>query len=92
MVYITWTKSSSPTFLQTRLLVPRAYWYGKPDLRTAISTHLILDLQDFAWHIGLVHVRITKNKRASHTMTTLSAVGVLSNKVLNKKKKKKKLL
>ena len=62
MVSITWKKISNSSFLQTRLLVPRAYSYGKPDLRTAISTHLILDLQDFALYMGLVHVRIPKTK------------------------------
>jgi len=51
-------------------------------LKTAISTHLILDLQDVAKFISKLH----KSRVSSHNAITSSTARLLSNKMFKKKK------
>ena len=54
-------------------------------LRTAISTHLILDLQDVAWYMGQVYFKTPTRKSPPHKPITLSTARLLFNKILTKK-------
>ena len=38
------------------------YWHEKMVLKTGISTHLILDLQDVAWYVSQVHFKTPQVK------------------------------
>ena len=60
----------------------------KMALKTAISTHLILDLQDVAWYMSQVHFKTHKSRVSFHNMITLSTVRMLRSKMFKKKKKK----
>ena len=55
-------------------------------LKTAISTHLILDLQDVAWYMSQVHRRLLKSRVSFHNTITLSTARLLSNMMFMKKK------
>ena len=55
-------------------------------LRTAISTHLILDLQDVAWYMSQVHFKTPQVKVSIHNTITLSTARLLSNKMIMKEK------
>ena len=56
-------------------------------LKTAISTHLILDLQDVAWYLSQAHFKTPQVKSFFYNMITLSTVRLLSNKMIGKMKK-----
>ena len=55
-------------------------------LKTAIRTHLILDLQDVAWYMSQMNVK-TPQVKSVFLMITLSTVKWLSNKMIKKMQK-----
>ena len=55
-------------------------------LKTAISTHLILDLQDVAWFMSQVNFKTPQVKSCLKNMIILNTVKLLLNKINEMKK------
>jgi len=77
--------------------VLRTYWHEKMVLKTGISTHLILDLQDVAWYVSEVHFKTpqVKSSFSQHDHFEYSQIAVkqdVQEEEEEEKKKKKKLL